>query len=65
MNKAIKEIRQKLKLTQEEFAKKIGVSVVTVSKYENGITSPTKQKMALIENLLNNCNGNKNNANCQ
>lgn len=56
MNKAIKEIRQKLKLTQEEFAKKIGVSVVTVSKYENGITSPTKQKMALIENLLNNCN---------
>lgn len=56
MNKEIKEIRLKLGLTQEEFAKKIGVSVVTISKYENGVTQPTAQKMALIEGLLNNPN---------
>lgn len=61
MDKFIKDIRQKLGLTQEEFAKKIGVSVVTVSKYENGVTKPTKQKLGLIENLVNQSNNNINN----
>lgn len=37
MDKQIKDIRQKLRLTQEEFAKKLGVTAVTISKYENGV----------------------------
>lgn len=56
MDKQIKDIRQKLGLTQEELAKKLGVTAVTISKYENGVTQPTKQKMALIEGFLNNQN---------
>lgn len=56
MDKRIKEIRKDLGLTQEEFAQKLGVSSVTISKYENGVTQPTAQKMALIEGLLNNKN---------
>ena len=56
MDKQIKDIRQKLGLTQEEFAKKLGVTAVTISKYENGVTKPTEKKMALIEGLLNNQN---------
>lgn len=56
MDKQIKDIRQKLGLTQEEFAKKLGVTAVTISKYENGVTQPTEKKMALIEGLLNNQN---------
>lgn len=47
-----KAIRERLNLTQEQLAQKIGVSWVTVARWERGIvkTSPLAQKA--IENLL-------------
>ena len=42
----IKEIRLSLGLTQQEYATKIPVSIRTLSKWESGITRPSK--MAII-----------------
>ncbi len=36
--KAIKELREKRKITQRELAEKIGVSDKTVSKWETGVS---------------------------
>lgn len=51
----IKEIRKKLNLSQEEFAKKLGVSFASVNRWENGQTKPSKlarrQIMSLIEHI--------------
>lgn len=38
----IKSIRQQLKLNQEEFAQKLGVSFTSVNRWENGQTKPSK-----------------------
>ncbi len=37
---AIKELRKKLKFTQEQLAAEIGVDRVTVNNWENGRTQP-------------------------
>ena len=37
---AIRRLRKKLGLTQEEFAHRLGVSWVTVSRWEHGHSSP-------------------------
>ena len=39
--KAIKELRERLDLTQEVFARILGVSFATVNRWENGRTVPT------------------------
>ena len=45
----IKELRQKMILSQTEFAKIIGVSFESVNRYENGKSNPTiKIKRKLI-----------------
>lgn len=38
LGKNIKDLRRNRKITQEEFAEKINVSVQTVSRWENGIS---------------------------
>ena len=38
----IKEIRTKLNLTQQELAQQIGVSVVVISRWERGVSHPSK-----------------------
>jgi putative transcriptional regulator len=48
----IKEIRKKLNLSQEEFAKKLGVSFTSVNRWENGQTNPSKLARKQIMNLL-------------
>ena len=46
----IKEIRDTLLLSQEDFAKEIGVSFATVNRWENGHHEPTiKMKRAIKE----------------
>lgn len=40
------------KLTQEQFAKKVGVSKNTVQKWENGYTKPRWDKIEPICNVL-------------
>lgn len=41
MNNLIKQIRNELRISQEEFARQLGVSPVTVSRWENGKAKPT------------------------
>lgn len=47
----IKQNRKKLKLTQAELAIKLGVSLKTVSNYENGEVIP-ETKLALLHNIF-------------
>ena len=42
MRKLIKSIREYLRLSQTEFADKIGVTFATVNRWENGRAIPTK-----------------------
>lgn len=46
----IKRIRRKAFLTQEDFAKEIGVSCITVTRWETGKAKPNLKTMRLIDN---------------
>ena len=48
----IKEIRPNCFLSQEVFAKEIGVSFATVNRWESGKTKPTYIAMKLIDEFL-------------
>lgn len=39
---AVKDLRQRLGLTQEEMANKLGVTVASITRWERGITKPTR-----------------------
>ena len=43
---------KELNLSQEEFAKKLGVSFTSVNRWENGQTKPSKLARRQILNLL-------------
>lgn len=45
----IKKIRRKAFLTQEAFAKQIGVSYTTVNRWETGKSKPNLKAMKLID----------------
>ena len=47
--KDIKRIRRKAFLTQEDFAKEIGVSFATVNRWETGKANPNLKTMKLID----------------
>ena len=47
----VKSIRTKLGLTQEEFAHRLGVSFVTVNKWENSRQKPSKMARQLLANI--------------
>ncbi len=49
--KEIKELRKKLGLTQEEFAKLLGVGYTTVNRWENGKNEPRGQALEALERL--------------
>lgn len=52
----VKEIREKLGLTQEKFASRLGISFVTVSRWEKGKASPSplaQEKLSRLENQIN------------
>lgn len=46
----IKFIRNKQLLTQEEFAKQLGVSFTTVNRWESGKVKPSFRTLKLIDN---------------
>lgn len=50
--KAIVILRSKLNLSQEEFGKLIGASLVSVSRWERGEFEPTKIVKVRIDELL-------------
>jgi DNA-binding transcriptional regulator YiaG len=52
----IKKLRRKLKLTQEEFGRRVGVSWRTVARWESGESAPRKnvrEKIELLERRKN------------
>ena len=51
----IKKIRRKAFLTQEDFAREIGVSFATVNRWETGKAKPNLKTMKLIDDY---CKGN-------
>ena len=42
MKEYIKLIRQQANMSQEQFAKAIGTTVITINRWENGKTTPNK-----------------------
>ena len=48
----IKTIRQKLGFTQEDLARKLGLALSTVSKWEQGIFSPSRLAREKIKRLV-------------
>ena len=52
----IKQIRQHRFLSQEAFAKELGVSFATVNRWESGKTKPTYKTMKLLDEYCRNNN---------
>lgn len=52
LSKRILDLRVKLNVTQHELGKILGVSWVTVNRWENGHYSPTKLVKVRLEQLL-------------
>ncbi len=51
--KEIKALRVKLKLTQKEFAARLKVDALTVSRWERGESRPTEVSVRKMERLKN------------
>lgn len=49
----IKELRSVLKMTQKQFAEKVGCTAATLSAYENGSKSPS---LEIVRNIAEKCN---------
>ncbi|MFN6468924.1 MAG: helix-turn-helix domain-containing protein [Nostoc sp. SerVER01] len=49
MGDLIRQIRQRLELTQEQFAHQLGVTYLTVNRWENQHTKPSAMAIKLIE----------------
>jgi DNA-binding transcriptional regulator YiaG len=47
----VKELRERLNLTQEAMAETLGVSFATVNRWENGWTAPSKLALRQIDLL--------------
>ncbi|NEQ26919.1 MAG: helix-turn-helix transcriptional regulator [Microcoleus sp. SIO2G3] len=48
----IREFRQSMELTQEQFAAFLGVTYPTINRWENGRTTPSPMALKLIEQKL-------------
>ena len=48
----IKGIRLELRFTQEDLARKLGLTLSTVSKWEQGLSSPSRLAREKLEKLL-------------
>lgn len=53
MNTRIRELRKSLKLTQQEFGNKIGLSKASIGNIENGIINLTDRNVSLICSTYN------------
>lgn len=52
MGQLVRELRERLGLTQEKFAGKLGVTFPTINRWENGRAKPSPLAMRQIEDLL-------------
>ena len=48
----IKKLRTKLKLSQEGFARILGISCQTVNRWERGLSKPSGLALARIQSLI-------------
>ena len=48
----IRELRQEMGLTQEQFAAELGVVYPTINRWENGSTQPSPMAMKLVDMKL-------------
>ena len=48
----VKEVRQKRALSQEEFARQLGVSVRTVARWEGGLSEPSTLAWEKLQNAF-------------
>jgi putative transcriptional regulator len=48
----LKAIRSELGFTQEDLARKLGLALSTVSKWEQGVTSPSRLAREKLEKFL-------------
>lgn len=55
----IKELRESLHLSQEAFAKEVGVTLNTINRWENGHMKPNHLAIVAIENVKSKFNGGK------
>ncbi|WP_455504875.1 helix-turn-helix domain-containing protein [Clostridium sp.] len=53
MNTRLREVRKSLKLTQQEFGSKIGLSKASIGNIENGIINLTDRNISLICSTYN------------
>jgi DNA-binding transcriptional regulator YiaG len=51
---SIRDMRNRLSMTQEEFAHALGITVSTVNRWENGHSEPSKLARATITRLAGN-----------
>lgn len=49
--KEVRTLRKKLEMTQEEFARKIGVAHFTVVRWENEMNKPSRLAISKLEQL--------------
>jgi len=47
----VRELRERLGLTQETFAREVGVSAMTISRWERGLAGPTQLARKQLEAL--------------
>ena len=59
ISKVIKELRNTLGLTQEQFAAKVGVTYTTINRWENSNAKPSPLALQKIEELQNELKRNK------
>ena len=52
MGQLVRELRERLGLTQEKFAAKLGVTFPTINRWENGRAKPSPLAVKQIEDLL-------------
>jgi putative transcriptional regulator len=52
VGKFIRELRQEIKLTQEQFAAELGVTCSSVNRWENGRGKPSPLAMQKIEEII-------------
>ena len=50
----VKQLRVKLGLSQQEFATKLGIGIMTVSRWERGITKPSRMAQRLLKEVESN-----------
>ena len=53
ISKTITELRVAFGLTQEQFAAKLGVTLSTVNRWENGVGKPSPLALARLKKLQN------------